>query len=195
MNAVMVYANVSATDLRTRGVPEQVVQFVEHNRAHLQRTIQQQQVFRGMVQKPNVPGQAPDPGRMNPDVLGSFSGMLPQPQAGSLPPAGARQQQQPQQGHPSTGMTTNGTNSGNGQSQPPQKPPPINAMPSIQASRPSRPTLEQSQEAIQFIHRVKNDFVLKSEYFELLNSLALLTPSRSAPHEAAPCAGDSAGGI
>jgi hypothetical protein len=38
----------------------------------------------------------------------------------------------------------------------------------MQASPPSRPTPEQSQEAIQFVRRVKNEFIEKSEYFTLL---------------------------
>jgi hypothetical protein len=162
MNAVMVYANVSAPDLRARGVPEQVVHFVEHHRTHLQRTIQQQQVFRGMVQKPNGPGQASESGRMNSEALGSF-GMLP-PQPGSMPSAGARPLQP--QSHLTAGMNLGGTS--NGQPQSLQKPPPANGMASVQVSKPSRPTPEQSQEAIQFIQRVKNEFVTKSEYLPRL---------------------------
>jgi len=155
MNAVLVYANVSAVDLRARGIPEQVVQFVEHNRAHLQRTSQQQQMFRGVMQKPNITGQTSEPGRMNTDILGSFSGMQPSQQPGSIP-TGARQQQP---SHP-PGMNANG--SGNGQSQLPQKPLPINSMATMQASRPPRPTPEQSQEAFQFVQRSKSDFIMKN---------------------------------
>src|ERR1700685_2520789 len=163
MNAVMVYANISAPELRARGVAEPVIQFVEHNRAHLQRTSQQQQMFRGMVQKPNMPGHA-EPGRTNLDLLESFPNMLPWQQPGSMAPAGARPP--PPQGP--AGMNVPGTMNGQSQSQPQHKPPPVNGMAPMQASRPSRPTPEQSQEAIQFIQLVKNEFIGKSEYLALL---------------------------
>jgi hypothetical protein len=48
MNAVMVYANTSAADMRGRGVPEGLINFVEQNRSRLQQTLQQQS-FRGMA--------------------------------------------------------------------------------------------------------------------------------------------------
>jgi len=169
MNAVMMYANVPAADLRTRGVPEQVIHFVESHRAHLQRTIQQQQLFRGsMIPKPNMPGQPSEPGRINPDVLGTFPGIL-YSQQGSIPPAGARPSPP---GHPAD-MSVNGTS--NGQPQPPQKPLPVNGMGAMQAPRPSRPTAEQSQEAIQFIQRLKTEFITNSEHLGLNVSLAYLT--------------------
>jgi hypothetical protein len=153
----MVYANVSAADLRASNVPEQVIRFVEHNRAHLQRTIQQQQMFRGVL-KPNTQGQASEPGRMNPEA---FPGIVhPQQQVGSMPPAGVRPP--PPQGHPPP-AGVNIPASSNGLPQPLQKPPPPNVAP-IQASRPARPTPEQSQEAMQFIQQVKNEFIQKSEY-------------------------------
>jgi hypothetical protein len=169
MNAVMVYANVPAAELRTRGVPEQVVHFVENNRAHLQRTMQQQQMFRGMIPKPNMPGQASEPGRNNPDAIGSFSGMLPSQQQGSIPPAGPRP---PPPGHPAS-MSVNGTS--NGQLQPPQKPPPTNGIAATPPSYPSRPTQEQSQEAILYIQRTKHDFVTHSQYLDFLVPLIYLT--------------------
>src|ERR1700683_3056738 len=162
MNAVMIYANIPAPELRARGVAEQVINFVELNRANLQRTSQQQQLFRGIMQKPNIPGQASEPGRVGSNILGSFPNMLSSQQSGSMPPAGARPP--PPQGHPPAGMNVTGPMNGQSQSQPQHKPPPVNGMAPIQASRPSRPTPEQSQEAIQFIQRVKNEFIVKSEY-------------------------------
>jgi len=128
----MVFANISAPELRARSVAEPVIHFVERNRAHLQRTSQQQQMFRGMVQKPNMPGQASEPGRMNSDLLGSFPNMLSSQKSGSMPPAGARPP--PPQGHLPAGMNVPGT---------------------MNALRPLIPTQEQSQEATQFVQRLK----------------------------------------
>lgn len=149
MNAVIMYANISAADLRARNIPEQVIHFVEMHRAHLQRTSQQQQMFRGIVQKPTISGQASEQGR-NTDVLGPFPNML---QHASRPP--------PAQGHPAAGMNISGANNGQ------QKPPPNGVPPNMAVSRPARPTPEQSHEALQFIQRIKTEFVTKSEYLAL----------------------------
>jgi hypothetical protein len=46
MNAVMVFANISAPELRARSVAEPVIHFVERNRVHLQRTSQQQEAIK-----------------------------------------------------------------------------------------------------------------------------------------------------
>jgi len=160
---ILAYANISAPELRTRGVPEQIIQFVEVNRGNLQRTLQQQS-FRSMAQKQNMPGQVSESGRMNPDVLGPFSNILPPQQPGSIPSGGSRPP--PSQGHPSAGMNVAGTS--NGQPQTPQKQPQNNGMPPMQASRPSRPTAEESQEALQFIQRTKSEFIAKSKHPILL---------------------------
>jgi hypothetical protein len=149
MNAVMAYANTSAADMRTRGVPDGLIQFVEQNRSHLQRTYLQQQAFRGMV-RPNAPGQTSEPERMIANVSG-FPNISPQQQQ-AIPSAGARPPPQPpQQNHLQAGMNVSGASHGQPQ---PQSPVP---------SWPARPTPEQSQQSIQLIARVKQDFVTRSE--------------------------------
>ncbi|KAF7967708.1 hypothetical protein HWV62_33335 [Athelia sp. TMB] len=50
INTVMMYAHVPAAELHARGVPDNVIRFVEANRANLQRSVQQQISFRGVVQ-------------------------------------------------------------------------------------------------------------------------------------------------
>jgi len=161
----MGYASTSAADMRGHGVPEQLIQFVEQNRAHLQRTATQQHLFRGMVQKPNAPGssgQASDPESLMPTAT-RFPHISPQQQA-AMPSAGARPPQQPpQQGHPQAGMNLSGAN--NGQSQ--QQNPTINSM-STQRSWPSRPTLEQSHQAIMSVQKMKQEFITRSEFPFLL---------------------------
>src|ERR1700722_11535792 len=107
MNAVLVYAHMPTPELRARRIPEQIISFVEKNRANLQRTAQQQQLFRGMVQKPNMPGQASEPGKMNRDVLGPFAHMAPTQQPGSTLPLESRPPQP--QGYPSVGVNFTGT--------------------------------------------------------------------------------------
>lgn len=155
MNAVLMYANVSAAELRARGVAENIIHFVETNRTHLQRSVKQQHMFRGMVQNPNGPG--PEQG-MN------VNGQFPQPSPGPVPNMAHNVARGPLQGLSPAGTSLAANNV---QSQPPQQPLMNGAM-HQQGTRPARPTPEQSQEAIQFIAKVKNEFMSKSEWFYVL---------------------------
>lgn len=155
MNAVIHYANTSAEELRVCNVPDHIIRFVEQNRSHLQRTMQQQQQFRGMVQKPNSQGQTSESERMAPNVSG-FPYVSPQQQQ-AIPAAGARQPPQPShQGRFQTGI--NLTGSEHGQSQP------QNTATHNLPSWPARPTPEQSQYFVQLIARCKQEFMVKSEF-------------------------------
>jgi ARID/BRIGHT DNA binding domain len=49
MQQVIGFANKSVTDLRQQGVSESIIAFVENNRAHLQRTVLEQGIFRGQL--------------------------------------------------------------------------------------------------------------------------------------------------
>ncbi|GLB40609.1 hypothetical protein LshimejAT787_0804800 [Lyophyllum shimeji] len=101
MQMVLGYANQSVEELRRQGVQERIIQFVENNRAHLQRTLMEQKAFRGQFQNQGnpvnhqnaTPAAAPHPP------------FLPQQQNGLLPMQGNnfmdnRQPQLPQQQHP-----------------------------------------------------------------------------------------------
>ncbi|KAF8072116.1 hypothetical protein FPV67DRAFT_1411823 [Lyophyllum atratum] len=50
MQMVIGYANQSVEELRRQGVQDKIIQFVENNRAHLQRTVMEQGMFRGQFQ-------------------------------------------------------------------------------------------------------------------------------------------------
>jgi uncharacterized protein YlxP (DUF503 family) len=61
MRTVIQYAHVSAQELRDKGVPDRIIQFVEAHREQLQRNAEMQQAWRGNVVKPSLAGQAGPP--------------------------------------------------------------------------------------------------------------------------------------
>ncbi|KAF5382094.1 hypothetical protein D9615_004211 [Tricholomella constricta] len=54
MQVVIGYANQSVEELRRQGVQEKIIQFVETNRAHLQRTVMEQGIFRGQFKNQGI---------------------------------------------------------------------------------------------------------------------------------------------
>lgn len=161
MNAVMKYANVPAAELRAARLPEHIIGFVEANRAHLQRNLQQQTMFRD-VTKGSVPGQAdpaPQPPHMtNQQGQPSMPGNRPNQIPGAHPsglgaPAGSQHNPQPNEGGP---------------------------------TRPVPPSPEQTRLASEYVQKMKQEFlsknlptatshmvndVMKPKYFEALKQV------------------------
>lgn len=163
----MQYANVSAADMRARNVPESLINFVEHNRAHLQRTQQQQQAFRGVVQKPNQLGQGTEPDRLN--GIGQFPNIPAQQPQQHIPGVTGNRIPQPQ-GLPATGMGLSGAANNGPSSQ--QQNLSTNSTLGIQRQQPARPTPEQSRQASEFVQRAKQEFVTKSKRLQLTSVLS-----------------------
>ncbi|KAJ7104308.1 hypothetical protein B0H15DRAFT_809422 [Mycena belliarum] len=69
MQLVMAYANVPAAELRRRGLPDQIIQFIEANRVMLLQRASEQANFRNQIARP------PDQGGMHPG--GQFGGSPP----------------------------------------------------------------------------------------------------------------------
>ncbi|KAF7964453.1 hypothetical protein HWV62_7575, partial [Athelia sp. TMB] len=136
MNTMMMYAHVPAAELHARGVPDNVIRFVEANRANLQRSVQQQISFRGVVQNGSSSAEQ-----------GQFS----QPQAGPGP-----SMQHPARG-PQQGLSPAGMSLATHNGQPQQ--PAMNGALGQPGARPTRPTTEQSAQAQQFVTQIRNEFV------------------------------------
>lgn len=164
MQLIVGYANQTAAELRAANVPEGVIQFVEANRAHLQRTVIEQGMFRGQFQGQRGPQDQPG----MPAAGGPFAGSPAQPNPGTL--ANHRQQlmqqqqlqqlqhQQQQQQH--NGMLPmQGNNPMDNRQQQPQP-----QMGNIGNGSIGRPTKEQMNQAVAFITKAKKDFQ-QSELF------------------------------
>ncbi|KAK7032988.1 ARID domain-containing protein [Favolaschia claudopus] len=90
MQMVMAYANIPLPELRRRGIPEQLIQFIENNRATLLSQQREALAFRSQVMRsdparnPMQPGQPPFGGPQ--PVPGLNSGMIPpgQPFGGGM---------------------------------------------------------------------------------------------------------------
>ncbi|KAF9466460.1 hypothetical protein BDZ94DRAFT_1233709 [Collybia nuda] len=138
MQSVIGYANQSVADLRAQGVSEKMIQFVEANRAHLQRTRMEQGMFRERFQQ----AQRSHGG---PDGLPGFSGSSPQPNPG------VNSNQRPfvhGGGGTGGGFVVDGR-------QPPQQQPQQPSNFQIPTGRPSK---EQLAGAMAFIVKTKTDF-------------------------------------
>jgi hypothetical protein len=162
MQSMLAYASLSAAELRSRGISEKIIQFVENHRTNLQRTARQQQAFRGIL-KSNHQGpsgqQPPNQDRTPSNGQGPFAGNLQQQNAAlvaALPHTVAHPQQYSQQHQAMTGINNMDT-----QFRTPQGPMgvPSNAQPQQQ---PTRPSQEQIQQAVRFITKVKNEFLSRS---------------------------------
>ncbi|KAG5651516.1 hypothetical protein H0H81_008353 [Sphagnurus paluster] len=90
MQMVVGYANQSVEELRRQGIQEKIIQFVEANRAQLQRMVMEQGMFRGHVQRP--PEQHGMQG-MSPPFHGSPIQQSSSPAVGLNPPFMPPQQQ------------------------------------------------------------------------------------------------------
>jgi hypothetical protein len=150
MQRVIAYANQPASELRAQGVQENIIQFVETNRAHLQRTVMEQGLFRGHI-RPNQPsGQQPsEQAGMSASNQEPFAGSPLQPNSAipnHLSHSGARPPQFMQQQHSMQG----GNFMDNRQPQ---------GTPQNGSGPMGRPTHEQTQAAMNFIMKVKQDFV------------------------------------
>jgi hypothetical protein len=170
MQMVMAYANVPAADLRAKGIPERIIQFVEQNRANFQRQTQQQQAFRGMLMKPNqsVPsGQSSEPDRMPPSnsttqFLSQQNPALPNPLPNSVP--------RPQQHFmpPNHAMINGGNLGSNNMDTQFARQPQQSGLQGASNGGPApptrlpRPTQEQLQHAVTFISKVKHDFMSRN---------------------------------
>lgn len=93
MQQVIGFANKSVSELRQMGVSEQIIAFVETNRAHLQRTVMEQGIFRGGMRGEQGIGAGPGAGTMfvGSSVQGQGQGQQGQGQGGAGIPGGSRQ--------------------------------------------------------------------------------------------------------
>ncbi|RDB30960.1 hypothetical protein Hypma_000130 [Hypsizygus marmoreus] len=92
MQLVIGYANQSVAELRAQNVQENIIKFVEQNRAHLQRTVMEQGMFRGQLHNQGLrpSEQQPQPQQRGiPSVQGPFPGASAQPGV-AAPSAGQR---------------------------------------------------------------------------------------------------------
>lgn len=151
----MRYANMSAAEMRNGNppLPDQVIAFVEANRSHLQRSLQQQEMLRGIVSKPNQPPQGFNPERPNTQ----YPGLQNQPvQPPTMPnvPTGGSQPQPPTTNQAGQGPAppTQGSNQG----------PPGMTFP----LRP-RPTLDQGRQAGEWVQRAKSEFLAQCKILVL----------------------------
>lgn len=152
MQTVIGYANLSVEELRAQGVQEKIISFVENNRAHLQRTVMEQGMFRGQFQNPSL--RPPDQHGL-PNAAGNFTGPAGQSNAGSMP----NQQQQFLQ-QQQNGMQGNNFMDNRQQQVPkPQHPHLPNGSAQI-----IRPTQEQIQMAGAFIQKTKKEFAQNSKW-------------------------------
>lgn len=92
MQLVMAYANIPAIELRRRGIPEQLIQFIENNRSTLLRNAAEQGVFRNQIARPpdgmhpGGHGSPPAGGMMQPGRQFMPPGMQPNPMENQPPP-------------------------------------------------------------------------------------------------------------
>jgi hypothetical protein len=150
MQKLMVFANHSAAELRDRGFPEDMIQYIETHRPLLQRAALDQQNFRGMVAKNLQPAEQ----------AGNPSGSFPTPQQQTLPnpmlqPGAQPMPQMLQQGSsagPSgeNGLVRPATTASNGN---------LAHAPNIRSVRPTEEQLRQSQ---MWIRQVKENLMANS---------------------------------
>jgi hypothetical protein len=146
MQLVIGYANQSVAELRAQGVQERIIQFVETNRAHLQRTVMEQGMFRGQFQL-NQASRGPQDQHGSPSGGIGFTSPNAQPNTGVNPTP--RQFMPP----PHNGMQ--GINFMDNRSQQP---------PSGFQFPIGRPTKEQIQNAMAFIMKTKTEFSKLSKH-------------------------------
>lgn len=167
LQTMVFYSGMSAAELRSRGVGDKLVQWVEQNRVNLQRTAnepnfrnaiarqrlaaQQQQAQQSADQHGLPSGNAPF---NNPSMPGQNAGMP----GGQFPP-GARPQLMPQQGGPSNVPNGNNMNFPN-RPQSTNMPIPGGAGPS---NRPVGFGEETMLHAVDFVAKVKKEFLNRSE--------------------------------
>lgn len=159
MQIIIGYANKSVGELRTMGVQEKVISFVETNRAYLQRTVIEQGLFRGQFQSQGLrpPDQLGIANQMN-----AFSGPSTQPNPNSV------SRTLPQQ----FSAQPNGMMQVNRGLQHPQGHPllPNGGGPS------TRPTKQQMDMANALIQKTKQEFAQNSEIFQTCLSLIISVP-------------------
>ncbi|KAG5641821.1 hypothetical protein DXG03_004140 [Asterophora parasitica] len=146
MQMVIGYANQSADELRRAGVQDKIIQFVEQNRAHLQRTVREQGMFRGNFQNQGLrpPEQHGMP--MATPFLGGGPHQSAPPTGGQTPQQFMQQRQQngllPMQGN-------NFMDNRQPQLPPQQQQHPQNGNPIVRATK---------EQAMAFINKTKREF-------------------------------------
>jgi hypothetical protein len=135
MQLVMAYANIPLPELRRRGIPEQLIQFIENNRTTLLRNATEQGIFRNQIARPDQARPMQPTGQ--------------QPFGGSPPAAGGMGNGmmapgQPFMQHP--GMHNNQMENQQQQQQPPQP------------GSLARPSREHLQAAMAHITKLKSDY-------------------------------------
>lgn len=156
MQLVIGYANQSVAELRAQNVQDRIIQFVEANRAHLQRTRMEQGMFRDRFQMHNQAARGPQEQHGVPNGVPGFSGSPPQPNAGLNP------QQQFMQRHNAM-MQGNNFIDNRPQPQQPQLQQPQQQPGGFQFPV-GRPSKEQLAGAMAFILKTKAEFQKISEY-------------------------------
>jgi hypothetical protein len=154
MQQMMMYANVPIQELRARGVPDKMIAFIEQHRPNLQRTVAQQQAFRGMLSKNNQAEQASNPASTFPLTQQPQNPSLPN----SMPPTGQRPGPQISQQAPGPNVTSMEAQF--------VRPPQVTSAGSTQG-RMQRPTQEQLRQAHSWIMNIKSEFMTRSKLYLL----------------------------
>ncbi|KAJ6577233.1 hypothetical protein B0H19DRAFT_1019558 [Mycena capillaripes] len=139
MQLVMAYANIPLPELRRRGIPEQLIQFIENNRTTLLRNAEAQDFFRRGIARPG------DQNRPMPPNGQQFAGS---PPAGGGMPNIMQPGQPPFMQHP--GMHNNNPMDLQQQQQQPQQQHPQQSI--------ARPSREHLQAAFAHITKLKSDY-------------------------------------
>ncbi|TFK70305.1 hypothetical protein BDN72DRAFT_839158 [Pluteus cervinus] len=130
MQAVLSYAQQPVANLRSQGIPDKMIQFVESNRNYLQRLVQEQRLFQGGLRQ-GPTGPPTEAGNASNHPQGLFAGL------GNQQDPNALRQQMHQPPHSSGGVPINGL-----------------------GNLPWRPTKEQMAAAGHFVKQMKQEVLM-----------------------------------